>query len=525
MRLRPRALRRAKTLRPPGLCMRFLKPLTRLRFLWLPLKVRFMTAANCNRSGTDIIAALPYNVGEMLKFRPSPAQTTMLSFVLLSLVGAFLLSLPAANTSGEWRDWLSALFMSTSSVCVTGLVVADPGSDFTLLGQAVILALIQIGGLSYMTLTTILIYLIGRKLSFTDSRVFDLSNNSDRRIDFTSFVLKIGLLTLLIEGVGFLFLLVDSYKKYINDHPGANTFSVETLGQTAFHSLFHAVSAFCNAGLSLYSNSMESFHNNPWVLFVIAALPVLGGLGYTVLTELSDLFFEKKQRQTISLHSRVSLVMTAILLVGGFLVLFFMLSIHKSEIITSLNLGERLGVAAFQSTISRSAGFNSFPIQELGEPAHIFLMFLMLIGACPGSTAGGIKVTTLAAIAAMVRAGLRNSPDVKLFNRALSNKVQRTAIIVFVSSLFVIAIAISLLEIFEEGHGIRFIDKLFEVVSAFNNVGLSTGITSDLSGASQFVLILCMLIGRPGSMLLLMSFINEERSQIGKYPEEAILIG
>ncbi|MDA0772085.1 MAG: hypothetical protein O3C63_03985 [Cyanobacteria bacterium] len=476
---------------------------------------------------------------EEKQFSLNPAQATMLSFTALCIVGCFFLMLPIANSSGEWRDWVSALFMSVSSVCVTGLSVVQLGTDFTIWGQLIVLILIQIGGLSYMTLTTVLVYMTGKRLSYSDSKVFDMSNNSESKINFADFVIKIGLLTFTIELLGVLALLPNSLEvtgfdsRNINDLPG--------LFAGIFDAVFHSVSAFCNAGLSLYANSLEGFRDNPWILFVFSFLPILGGLGYTVLNELYNWYQEyAKDKSTSfrpSLHTRVCLWMTGILLVLGVLIQLYLVFAQNPDHIIIINNGESIisqyqaqsggdafWVSFFQSCAARSSGFNSIPLRELGDPSLLFLIIWMFIGACPGGTAGGIKVTTLALVGAIMWSGLKGG-ETKIFNRSINQIYQKRALIVFISTVVMILFFSWLINIFESGGTMRFIDQLFEVVSGFTTVGLSTGITTELSSPSLLVLCLCMLIGRPGPLLFLMAMITEDIYTKPKYPEEGILIG
>ena len=255
----------------------------------------------------------------------NPAQMTMLSFVALSFLGTFLLMLPIANTNGEWRDFISAFFMSVSSVCVTGLAVVDLGTDFSLLGQIITLALIQIGGLSYMTFTTIFLYMAGKKLSFSETKIFDMSNNSEQKINFADFVIKIGLLTFVIEFIGFLTLVPGSLEKL-----GINLldFSNPEYFKALFQALFHSISAFCNAGLSLYQGSLEGFRSNYWFLWIFSLLPILGGLGYTTLSEVQAFIMDKKANKRLeylSLHTKVSLIVTFSLLFIGIFIQFVLI--------------------------------------------------------------------------------------------------------------------------------------------------------------------------------------------------------
>lgn len=447
----------------------------------------------------------------------------MLSFLALSTVGAFLLMLPVSNSNGQWLDPVSAFFMSASSACVTGLSVVDLGKDFTLFGQLVVLFLIQIGGLSYMTMTTILIYMTGKNLSISETKIFDLSNNSESQINFKDFVIRIGLFTLSIEGIGAVLLLKDSI----------NIANFDT-SKGIFDAIFHAVSAFCNAGLSLYTGSLENHSGNYWMLFIFSILPILGGLGYTVLNEVYEHFRHKQKKFIPTLHTKVCLNITFLLLIIGIIIQLTLIYGQDLSNLVSHGLGytERLTelwhnfwVAFFQSCASRSSGFNSIPLTELGDPSLLFLIVWMFIGACPGGTGGGIKVTTLMVAFAMIYSSLRDKQDVKIYNRAISQMYQKRALVVFISTIVLIILFTWLISIWESPKGIRFIDQLFEVTSAFTTVGLSTGITGQLNDASLIILSICMIIGRPGPLLFLMALFSEEHGKELRCPEEGILIG
>lgn len=456
----------------------------------------------------------------------TPARIIMVNFIILSLSGAFLLMTPWANSSGEWRDFISAFFMAVSACCVTGLAVVDIGTDFTLFGQVVTLALIQIGGLSYMTITTILLYLTGKRLTTKQSQVFEMASSTDKKVNFGAFVLRIGLVTLSIEFLGFLFLLYHSYERQVIDM-GAYANFWDTIFPAAFHALFHAVSAFCNAGLSLYSDSMIGFRNIHWVLLTISMLQILGGLGYTVLVELMNWYAlrKRKKRFIFSLHSRVSLIYTALLLGLGFIIQFLIIQNNDLPGISDTNWIDQAWVSFFQTAETRSAGFNLVPIEDLGPVSHVFMLIWMFIGACPGGTGGGIKITTLIVLFAIIWAVLRNSQDVKILNRSVNKGDQQKTVVTVAATVFMIFLSSWFVDIFEVGKGMHFVDYIFEVTSAFSTVGLSTGVTSNLSDPSLLILSFCMLVGRPGPLLFLMALVTEYKSKPINYPEEGILIG
>jgi trk system potassium uptake protein len=458
-----------------------------------------------------------------------PAQFIISSILAVSLLGAVLLMLPISNSNAYFLNPLSAIFMSISATCVTGLVVMDISQDLSFFGQLVILILIQVGGLGYMSLTSILVYLIGKRLSISDTKVFNLANNTDPQINLKNFVINIGIFTIIFEIFGAISLAKDSIavEKIIY---GDN---LQAVFSGIFHAVFHSISAFCNAGLSLYSTSLEAHSNNYWFLFVFSFLTILGGLGYTTLHEIYE-YFKRNGNFGLSLHAKICIKTTiALLIIGTFTQLLLIYALDLPKFVEhGINITNKITelyhntwISFFQTCAARTSGFNVVPISELGEPSLILLIFWMFIGACPGSTAGGIKVTTLILIFMVIYSSLRNHQNIKLTNRSINKFSGNKAIIVFTSAIFIIVFCSFLLSIFEHHQNFSFLEILFEVCSAFNTVGLSTGITSQLSDPSLLVLCLCMLIGRPGPLLFLMALIPEGTGKELRYPEEGILIG
>ncbi len=450
--------------------------------------------------------------------RLTPAQFIMFSFVGMSLIGGLVLMLPVSNIDGQWRGFVDSFFMSTSAVCVTGLVVADIGHDFTLFGQFVHLVLMQIGGLSYMTITTILLYMIGKRLSISGGKIFDLSNNSDKKINFTDFVFRIGFFTIVIEFFGFLALLFHSYAfPYQAGQPELGWFAA----------LFHSVSAFCNAGMALYSDSLFQFRDEYWVQFVFSFLPILGGLGYTVLHEFAQWWNTPahKPKPHFSFHARICFFFTLGLLISGVLIQLVLLYAQNLPALSDASFLDKLWISFFQTCAARSSGFATIDLPVMGDASLLLLIVWMVIGACPGGTGGGFKTTTLAVIFAIIYATLKNNKDVNLLNRKVTHYDQQRAITASTATIVGVAASVLLISAFEWGTGMRFIDQLFEVASAFTTVGLSTGITGDLSDPSLIVLCFCMIVGRPGPLLFLMAIIHESSKHGARYPEEGILIG
>jgi trk system potassium uptake protein len=447
----------------------------------------------------------------------APSHLPILTFAGLILAGTLLLILPGAST-GPGLSWVDALFTATSATCVTGLAVVDTGTDLSFFGQWVVLLLIQCGGLGIMTFSTIFILLMGGRLSFLGRTVIQdtFTHSPDTRL--ASLIKHVLLLTLIIEGLGAALL----FWRFAGIHP---------FGQSLFYSLFHAISAFCNAGFCLYSNSFEGFQHDPLLNLTIAGLIITGGLGFLVLMETRRLLFSRRtplKARRLSVHSKMVLSLTLLLLtVGtmGFLVF------EWQGGLADLPLPAKLLAAFFQSVTTRTAGFNTLNFGNLASITLFFTISLMFIGAGSGSTAGGIKVNTLGVLLALCRARLRGEEAVNLCHRTLSSSVVGRAIAVFAVSLVVVHVASMALVMTEMGltphaqNGRLFLELLFEVVSAFGTVGLSTGVTPTLSSTGKIILVLVMFTGRLGPLAVVLGLFGKERKAKLVYGESNVMVG
>jgi len=418
-----------------------------------------------------------------------PEVLLPVTFLAAILIGAVLLELP--GMSSDRVGALEAFFTATSAVCVTGLIVVDTGKDFTPMGQNVILVLIQLGGLGMMTFSVMALALAGKRVS--------LNHESRLRETFTHvagwrvgrLLATIAGVTILLEGLGFIALgvLLDDWRS----------------------AAFHAVSAFCNAGFSLYSTSMQ--HVGTGVLLVITVLLVLGGLGFTTLVELArNLVGVRQGGRRFSLHARLVFKTTFLLwLIGAVL----------------LMVTERGGLkhAMFMSASARTAGFESTPVGEMHGASWLVLVPLMFVGASPGSTGGGIKTTTLALAVIAAVATLRGREKFTAHGRTIPYDLVRRMFAVLACSCVVVFLTIFLLHIFEGEEKGRVLPLAFEAVSAFGTVGLSTGLTPHLTTASKILLCVVMFIGRVGSLSLFVLLVREAQVSKVSYPEERILVG
>lgn len=446
------------------------------------------------------------------KFFSNPARIIVCSFALLILAGTFILMLPICAKSGLPTSFPDALFTATSATCVTGLVVVDTFSHFTTLGQCVILFLIQLGGLGLVTFATFFNLAIRKKIGLKSLYVAKESVNSGSMFDIGHLIKMIFAITFTFELVGALILMTVFVPQY-----GASGI---------FMSVFLAVSSYCNAGFDILGfegqfSSLTAFNDNPVVLITIMALVICGGLGFIVW---QDLFIAGRQKK-LSLHTKIVLITTAFLLVSGAL-LFMMFEWNNPKTIGQMPIGDKILNSTFLSVTVRTAGFNTIPIEGLHGISKLFAVIFMFIGAAPGSTGGGIKVTTFYVLIMTIVCVLRGKDETIIGNRKVDKSVVYKALAVTATALF--AVICSTATIFFTSHsGVYFseIDALFESVSAFGTVGLSNGVTAVANHASRLVLILTMFLGRVGPVSLALSLAMSAEQKSKVMPEAKIMVG
>lgn len=449
----------------------------------------------------------------------NPAIIFVGSFFIIDLIGAFLLMLPKATVQGDIH-FIDALFTSTSAVCVTGLAVLDTSSEFTLFGQSVILLLIQLGGLGILTFTSFFAFFFRSGSSFKEGLYLKDFVSSENLKDTLQFAMRIVTFTLAVEAIGtiFIFLSIDD---------------VKTIENPVFFSLFHSISAFCNAGFSnisdgLFNTSLRFDYSFQWIVMLLI---VLGGLGHNIVfnfyryfkTFILNLFNSEEKKplvRLITLNSKIVLYTSAILLVAGFI--FFFVSETGNTIDEHQSWFGKITSAAFQSVTPRTAGFNTIDYSSLTLPSILFVMLLMWIGGSPASTAGGIKTTTFALATLNILAVARNKTEVEIGTRSISNATLNRAFAILCISLITIGMAILLLLIFEPEKDLLHI--AFECFSAYCTVGLSLSLTPTLTAASKLVLIIVMFIGRIGMLNILIGILRQVNCKQYEYPKENILI-
>lgn len=432
----------------------------------------------------------------------STELTIISAFLTIIIAGSIALVLPIANTAPI--NYLDSIFTSTSAVCVTGLIVRDTGRDFSTFGQVIIIILIQLGGLGIMTIYSLIAFLIGKKLAINSKyALYNSFFQKETAHNLKRVIFGIIGMTVFIESLGAIFI----YSR-IKD---------------GFSSIFHSVSAFCNAGFSLYSDSLIGFNTDSILLSIFMILIFLGGIGYIVFYDLYKYLTAKirniRQTYILTLHTKVVLFTSLMLIIsGGILILLFGFKMDESVF-------TRIANSVFQSVTSRTAGFNSIEISELPVNSLFFISLLMFIGGSPGSCAGGIKTTVFFVLMLYAIAMIKGKESVTFFNREIRSDIINKMLLLLLIALLWNITGFIILATFESMTSqIRSIDIIFEQISAFGTVGLSTGITSQLSSFSKIWIILTMFFGRLGPLTIAFAVIKREQ-KLYRMPKEDILIG
>jgi trk system potassium uptake protein TrkH len=441
------------------------------------------------------------------------SRTICLGFLAVITIGTLLLMLPISTSSGTWNDFIVALFTTTSAVCVTGHIVVDTGTHFSTWGHIFIVSLIQVGGLGYMTATTFLLVLLGRRFKLRDKVALQQALDRQEMQGMANVIRSIIATTMIFEITG-AFLLLPAFAADYG------------LDRGLWLSIFHSVSAWNNAGFSLFQNNLIDYQSSLLVNLVVPGLIIFGGIGYEVLFEvyllLRDILLRRKERIVLSLNFKVAVSTTVVLLVVGTIAIF-LTEIRNPTTLGPLPLSTKVMAAWFQAVVPRTAGFNSIDIGQMTTAALFIIIGLMFIGGSPGGTAGGIKTTTFRVLTSCTRAILQGKEDVLVYERQLPLSVILKSVGVVVGSAatvigMTIIIALS-------DPDIDFIRILFEVMSGFGTVGLSTGITAGLSSIGKLTLVATMYIGRVGVLLLMGALLGDPSPSAVRYPEENLLVG
>lgn len=457
----------------------------------------------------------PLRPRDMRKQRRSPpARLIALSFAGAIFIGTVLLWLPFTQRPDQDVRFLDALFTATSAVCVTGLEVTSTVLTFNRLGQIVILLLIKLGGLGLVTFGTLFALAFGRSIGYGARLLVAEQVSAPRPGGVLPLVRNIVLISLAVESVGAL-LMYPAFQQH-----GA--------AEGAFYAFFHSVSAFNNAGFSLYPDSLMRFVGNPRISLTITLLFVAGGLGFVVVSDLWRVLGSVRLQprrwrvsfRQLSLHSKITLLTSVALLVAP-VPLFLLFEWHNT--LTGLGLSDKLLASLFQVATPRTAGFNTVAYSSMDSPALLLTMFLMFIGGSPGSTAGGVKTVTLFVVTVTAWRLMRGSATVVLFERTLALETAMKASVLTIMAATVIGTAITILFFIQpDGDNLAL---AFEVVSAFSTVGLSMGATSELNAGGKLIIIGLMYLGRLGPLTLALALMQTQRVKMLEYPQENILIG
>ena len=436
----------------------------------------------------------------------NPPVTLMLSFLGVITVGTVLLMLPASSMDNKVTPLIDALFTATSATCVTGLTVLNTSNYFTIFGQVVIMLLIQIGGLGIMTISTAFALVMGQRLTLKLENVMHSMMGEALSFDVFALLKNIVLVTLIIETIGATIL----YLSFVRVMEPLRAF---------YYAVFHSVSAFCNAGFSLYTDNMVSFIDNVNVNMALTFLIILGGLGFAVIIDLYHYAAGKEKAKRLSLHTKMVLVTTAALLAGGLIA--YLISEYNYSM-RGFIMPRRLLASWFQSVTTRTAGFNTIDNSMLSSGSVLVSLILMFIGASPGSTGGGIKTTTFAVLILSVTSMLRGRKDLTLMNRkiSISNAREATSLVTLAGAILLIIIFVLMMT-----QPFSFEKIAFEAVSAFATVGLSMGITADLNHIGKLLITLLMYIGRIGPLTLIYALSVSKRHGNIELAEEKIAIG
>ncbi|WP_099188664.1 TrkH family potassium uptake protein [Tepidibacter mesophilus] len=441
------------------------------------------------------------------KNRLSPAQIMVIGFAMIILIGAVLLNTPMATNSGEQIGFVNALFTSTSAVCVTGLVVVDTGTYWTLFGKVVIITLIQVGGLGFMSMATLFAILVRKKIYLHQRLLIQEALNQYDLSGLVRLTRHILIGTFIIEGIGAIIL---------------SSVFVPQMGfaKGIGYGIFHAISAFCNAGFDLMGNfsSLTSYVDNITINIVIMILIILGGLGFPVIFDV----MKKRKFSKINLHSKIVIYISSFLILIGF-ILFFVIEYSNPDTLGGLSFKGKVLGALFQSVTTRTAGFNTIDLGAMKDSSKFLTIILMFIGGSPGSTAGGIKTTTIGVLFLAVITFVKGKEDVEAFGRRISyitvNKALGVVAIGFSVVIFV-TMTLSLTDT-----NFKFIHILFEAVSAYGTVGLSIFGSPNLTTMGKILIALTMFAGRVGALTILFAISNRKKKNVIRYPEEKVIVG
>ncbi len=462
----------------------------------------------------DMLASTKSAVNLFSRFRNHPSKVILLSFGLIILLGTTFLSLPLASSNGESIGPINAGFTATSATCVTGLIVLDTGTDFSPFGHTIILILMQIGGLGIMTFSTALIMLFGKQISLQGQSLLQGVLGEASKDSMVKLLRAIIVTTFMFELIGAMVLFL----KFRPLAYFAQLSNFSLLG----HCMFHSVSAFCNAGFCLYSDSFMRFQGSWSVNLVIMSLIIVGGIGFTVMLDVYNNVIKRRHIRFLSLHSKIVIVTTIALIVIGSILIF---AFEYNNQLNQLPMKNSILASTFQSVTTRTAGFNTLDISKMGFASVILMIVFMFIGASPGSTGGGIKTTSFAILVLSVWSIIRRRQDVEVFHCSVSSENTRKVMSLITISGTILVTLILVLCVSEASRGFNFEQIIFEAFSAFGTVGLSMGITPHLTSIGKLAIIALMYLGRVGPLTIAFALSEKKISVHYHYPDENIAIG
>lgn len=444
-----------------------------------------------------------------------PVQIILLGFLFTILAGSVLLTLSVASKSGQATPYIDALFTATTSVCVTGLVVEVTMSYWSTFGQAVILLLVQIGGLGVITITTGMMFLIGKKISLGNRILIQESLGLNKMSGLIGLVKKILIGTLIVEGIGVVLFATQFVPEF-------------GWGYGIWASVFNSVSAFCNAGMDIVrEDSLRSYVMNPVINFTTMFLIIMGGLGFIVWKDMWAAFkkivFErvsvKRTIEQLRFHTKVVLTVTGFLIFAGTF-LIFLFEYNNPDTIKNFPLHGKFMAAMFQSVTTRTAGFETLAQNQLTDSSSLISMILMFIGGSPAGTAGGVKTITFTILVFCVASVAKQEDSISLFRRRVPQALVPKALAIVVINLMVLLFSVLMLLIFDHG---SFMDTCYECASALGTVGLTRGMTPDLTVAGKIIIIITMYLGRVGPISMAFGF-SQKRKKSRMYPEQELIL-
>lgn len=438
----------------------------------------------------------------------SSSRKMIFGFIGSTIIGSILLMLPFSLQEGEDISFLTAFFTITSAICVTGLTVVDVSKVFSPIGWTIILIFIQLGGLGVMTFSSTIFLITGKKMTFNERMTLKDERNADGSEEIKVFIKKIFKTVFVIEGIGAVIL---TYFFMYDLH--------YSFGKALYYAIFHSISAFCNAGFSLFTTGLEGFAGSVVLNLSIAYLIILGGIGFGVIN--SFILGIRKGIKKFNLTSKLAILISVFLTFGGMMAIFI-LEYNNPNTIGKFNFLDKLMASFFQSVTLRTAGFNTVPLAGLNDGTVFLSYILMFIGASPGSTGGGLKTTTIGVILFYVLGVVKGRENIELFNRRIGWDILNKALAILVISLMYIGMIITLILIYDD-FGLK--EVIYEVISAFATVGVTLGITPNLNALSQILIIVTMFVGRLGPMTFALAIGEKKIKEQYEYPKENIVVG